>query len=324
MRAHFFHGALLGAAVAVLGASAVAQPFPAKPLRLVVAYPSGTTTDLLARLIAPKMSAHLGKPVVIENKGGASGAVGAQLVATAAPDGYTMMLGTSGIMAGNEAQMAKLSYSPAKDFAAVAAIAQNPMILVVGAGTGVGSMPELTEFLKSNPAKSNFGSTGVGGVPALAAAAFLHASGLKASHVPYNSVSQAMTALIGGDVSFMFYGSLGVVSLAKSGQLRALATTGARRSGLFPDLKTMIELGYADFVATSWFALYVPAQTPQQAVKVLAEARNAALNDPEIAAKMVQSGFDTWATTPEALAAFGARERVRYKELVKRFGAVEQ
>jgi len=315
--------ALLTGVFAAIPVPAAAQTFPAKSLRLVIPYPSGTSTDLLGRLIVPRMSAHLGKPIVIENKGGASGSVGAQLAATATPDGYTVMLGTSGIMAGNEVLMTNLSYSPARDFSAVGGIAHNPQILAVGSVTGVKSVPELVEFLKSNPAKSNFGSTGVGGTPALAAAAFLHGAGLKASHVPYNSVSQAMTSLIGGDITFMFYGSLGLVSLAKSGQLRALATGGAQKSGLFPELKTMIELGYKDFAATSWFALYVPAQTPGQTIQVLAESLNAALRDPEIASKLVQSGFDLWTISPEALTAFGAKERIRYRELVKRFGGIE-
>lgn len=290
---------------------------------MVVAYPSGTTTDLLARMIAPRMSAQLGTPIVVENKGGASGSVGAQLVANATPDGYTVMLGTSGIIAGNEALMSRLSYSPGKDFAAVGGVAHNPMLLAVGAVTGVKSVTELVEFLKNNPAKSNFGSTGVGGTPALAAATFLHAAGLKASHVPYNSAAQALTALASGEVTFMFYGSLALLPLTKSGQLRALANGGSQKSGLFPDLKSMADLGYKDFAAASWFALYVPSQTPRAAVAVLAEALNAALKDPEIAAKLVQSGFDVWATTPEALMAFGARERARYKELVKRFGGIE-
>lgn len=304
-------------------APALAQSFPTKPLRVVVPYPSGTSTDLLARLIVPRMSAQLGKPIVVENKGGASGSVGAQVVATATPDGYTVMVGTSGIMAGNEALMPKLNYNPARDFAAVGGIAQNPQILAVGAGTGVRSVAELADYLKNYPAKSNFGSTGVGGAPALAAAAFLHASGLKASHIPYNSVSQALTSLIGGDVTFMFYGSLGLNTLAKAGQLRALATGGTRRSGLFPELKTMSELGYQDFAAMSWFALYVPANTPPQAIQVLAAALNAALKDADISAKLVQGGFDPWALAPNALSAFGEKERIRYREQVKKFGGIE-
>jgi tripartite-type tricarboxylate transporter receptor subunit TctC len=322
---HCLHGVLLASAVVVVvGAAPVcAQTFPAKPLRMVVAYPSGTTTDLLARMITPKMSAQLGKPIVVENKGGASGSVGAQLVANATPDGYTVMLGTSGIMAGNDALMPKLSYSPGKDFAAVGGIAHNPMLLAVGAVTGVRSVAELVEFLKQNPAKSNFGSTGVGGTPALAAAVFLHASGLKANHVPYNSAAQVMTALVSGEVTFMFYGSLALLPLTKSGQLRVLANGGSQKSGLFPELKSMAELGYKDFAAASWFALYVPAQTPRSAIAVLAESLNAALKDPEIAARLVQSGFDVWMATPDVLNAFGAKERARYKELVKRFGGIE-
>jgi tripartite-type tricarboxylate transporter receptor subunit TctC len=218
------------AMTALAAAPASAQGFPSRPLRIIVPYASGTTTDLLARLIAPRISASIGKPIVVENKSGASGSMGAQAAAAATADGYTLLLGTSGIMAGNPALMPTLNYDPAKDFAAVGAIAQNPQILAVGAATGVRSVPELVEFLKTNPAKANYGSTGIGGAPALAGAVFLHGSGLKANHIPYNSVSQAMTSLIGGEVTFMFYGSLALLPLTKSGQLRALANGGTRRS----------------------------------------------------------------------------------------------
>lgn len=301
----------------------LAQGFPAKPLRLVVPYPTGTTTDLLGRIISPKMSSTLGRPIVVENRGGASGTVGAQLVATSVPDGYTLMLGTGAIIAANEALIPKLSYNPARDFAAVGGIAQNPQILTVGAGTGIRTMAELAEFLKKNSGKAAFGSTGIGGTPALAGAALAHLLGVKVSHVPYGSPAQALSSLLSGDITFMFYGSIGILPMVKAGQLRPLATGGTGRSGLFPDLRTMMELGYDDFSATSWFAVYVPAQTPRPVIDVLAAALTASLTDPETSGKLVQGGLDPMISTPEALTAFGAKERVRFKELVTRFGGIE-
>ena len=316
------------AALAVLAAlvmtTARAQSFPAKPLRLIVPYPAGTTTDLLARMIVPKMSVQLGKAIVVDNKGGASGTVGAGQVATATPDGYTLMLGTSAIIAANEALIPNLNYNPARDFAAVGGIAQNPMILTVGAVTGIRSVPELTEFLKKNPAKANFGSTGIGGAPALAGSHISQAMGVKTNHVPYNSASQALTSLASGEITFMFYGSLAIMPLTRSGQLRPLATAAMSKSGLFPEVKTLHELGFENFTATSWFGLYAPQHTPRSVITVLASALHAALTDTETANKLVQSGFDPMAGTPEALTAFGAKERVRFKELVTKFGGVER
>ncbi len=302
---------------------AAAQNFPAKPLRLVIPYPTGTTTDLLGRLIVPKMSATLAKPIVVENKGGASGTVGAQQVAAATPDGYTLMLGTGAIIAANEALIAHLGYNPARDFAAVGGIAQNPQILTVGGATGIRNMPELADFLKKNSGKSAFGSTGIGGTPALAGAALAHALGVKVSHVPYGSPAQALSSLLSGDITFMFYGSLGILPMVKAGQLRPIATGGTGKSGLFPELKTMMELGYDDFSATSWFALYVPGQVPRPVIDVLASALNAALTDPATSGKLVQGGLDPMISTPEALTAFGAKERIRFKELVTKFGGIE-
>lgn len=302
---------------------AVAQNFPAKPLRLVVPYPTGTTTDLLARIIVPKMSATLGKPIVVDNRGGASGTMGAQQVATSAPDGYTLMLGTGAIIAANEALIPKLGYNPTRDFAAVGGIAQNPQILTVGAGTGIRTMAELADFLKKNSGKAAFGSTGIGGTPALAGAALAHALGVKVSHVPYGSPSQALSSLLSGDITFMFYGSIGILPMVRAGQLRPLATGGTGKSGLFPELKTMMELGYDDFSATSWFAMYVPGQTPRPVIDVLASALNTALTDPETSGKLVQGGLDPMISTPEALIAFGAKERIRFKELVTKFGGIE-
>jgi len=298
---------------------AAAQNFPTKPLRLIVPYPAGTTTDLLARMFAPRMSAILGQPVVVDNKGGASGSLGAQLVAAATPDGYTLMLGTSGIMAANEVLMPKLGYNPARDFAAVGGIAQNPQILTVGATSGIRSIPDLAAFLKSNPARANYGSTGVGGQPALAGAALAHALGVEASHVPYNSVGQALAGLVNGDVNFMFYGSFAILPLVKGGQLRPLATAGLSKSGLFPELKTMRELGFKDFFAASWFGLYVPQQTPRAVLNVLAEALRSALSDPQVSDRLIQAGFDRLALAPEALESFAERERVRMSEQVSRF-----
>lgn len=316
--------AALGLGMALAFAQpAGAQGFPAKPLRMVVPYPTGTTTDLLGRIIQPKMAAVLGRPIVVENKGGASGTVGAQQVAAAVPDGYTMMLGTGAIIAANEALIPKLSYNPARDFAAIGGIAQNPQILTVGATTGVRSMAELAEYLKKNSGKAAFGSTGIGGTPALAGANLAHILGVKINHVPYGNPQQALSSLLSGDVTFMFYGSIGILPMVKSGQLRPLATGGTGRSGLFPEVKTMMELGYDDFSATSWFALYAPAQTPRPVIEVLAGALNAALTDADTAGKLVQGGLDPMITTPEQLVAFGAKERVRFKELVTKFGGIE-
>jgi len=298
---------------------AAAQTFPIKPLRLIVPYPAGTTTDLLARMFASRMSALLGQPVVVDNKGGASGSVGAQLVAAATPDGYTLMLGTSGIMAANEVLMPKLGYNPARDFAAVGGIAQNPQILTVSATSGIRGIPDLAAFLKSNPAKANYGSTGVGGQPALAGAELAHLLGVEASHVPYNSVGQALVGLANGDVSFMFYGSFAIMPMVKGGQLRPLATAGLTKSGLFPELMTMRELGYKDFFAASWFGLYVPQQTPRRIRDVLAEALRSALSDPQVSDRLTQAGFDRLALAPEALEDFAVRERGRMREQVSRF-----
>jgi len=309
----------IGSVLAV--AAARGQSFPTKPIHLVVPYAPGTSTDLTARQIAPKLASVLQGTVVVDNRGGAGGVVGAEAVAHAAPDGTTLLFAGSQTNAINPSLYAKLPYDPMKDFTPIARVGAPPMVLVVPPSLGVHSVGELVALAKANPGKLNYASSGIGTTAHLCGSLLATQAGINLVHVPYNSAAQAFSDLMNGEVSLMFYPYLPLASLIQAKKLDVLATTGAARPPYLPDAPTMREAGYPDFVITPWFAIYGPANVPKPVVDQLADAVLTTLRDPDIVQRMLATGNDPFPGGPEELAKFTQSEIERYRGVVAASGA---
>ena len=266
-------------ALAVANA-AFAQAFPNRPIRIVVTYPPGGGADLMARLVAPKMSELLGQPVVVENKPGASGQIGATEVARSAPDGYTLLLDASSYSV-NPSLYATLPYEPTKAFKPIAVLALFPNVLVVTPGFAVHDVKELIALAKAKPGTIAFASSGNGSAQHLSAELFRQKAGIEMTHVPYKGGAPAMNDVMGGQVPVFFANMASSLPQIRAGKLRALAITGAKRSPALPDLPTMAEAGVPGYEVYEWNAIFVPAATPPAVVARLADAIAKATQSPE-------------------------------------------
>jgi len=301
----------------LLPAAARAQPaWPDRPVRLIVPFAAGTTTDTLGRLFAQHIQRGLGQTVVVDNRSGAGGGVGSLAVARAAPDGLTILLGTSGTHAVNVSLVRDLGYDPVRDFAPIAAIAQTPVVLGVRPALGVASVAELVALGRTRPL--SFASAGTGTTGHLSQALFSLRAGIETTHVPYRDGGRAVTDLISGQVDAMFYHPLGFLPHIQSGALRALAVTGEQRSSVLPDVPTMAQAGLADVVIEGWWAIYAPAGTPPAIIARLNALLNGALADAEFVAALRQQGVDPIGGTAEELAQRTASEVVKWREVVQR------
>jgi tripartite-type tricarboxylate transporter receptor subunit TctC len=303
-----------------LSITSFAQDYPTRPVRLIVPYAAGAGTDLVARQIAEKLSDALGQRFTIENKVGAGGSLGTAAAARSAPDGYTLVLGTGQTHAVNVSLYKNLAYDPVADFAPVARIGSQPLVLAVHPSLEVRRVEELTALAKAKPGSLSFGSTGSGASPHLAGATFATLAGIDLVHVPYNN-QQVFPDLLSGRVSMMFYPYPPLKGYIDAGQLRPLATTGAVRSPWLPTLPTMVEAGYPTFVFAPWYALYAPARTPSPIVEKLSRAVEHLLGDPAMKARMAESGTYIEFGDPAELAAYTAREIARFAPIVAASGA---
>jgi tripartite-type tricarboxylate transporter receptor subunit TctC len=308
---------VLGALGAICAGAADAQP--TAPLKMVVPFGPGTTTDIVARHVGEAMAAALGATLVVENKAGAGGAIGSDLVAKAAGDGRTLLMGTVGTHAINPTLYRKLPYDAQKDFVPIGLAGFTPTLLVVAASSPAKSVADLAAQAKA--AGVTFASAGNGTSGHLAGELLAARVGGKMIHVPYNQGGQALTDVIGGQVQFMFYHPAAVLPHIKAGKLRALGCSGARRSSAAPDVPTLQEQGIADFDLVAWFMVYAPASTSGADVARLRDALQRALTRPDAAAKLTELGVEPRAIAPGELAAFGAQEIARWAEAVKRSGA---
>lgn len=308
--------AALAAALVMACGTAAAQA----PLKMVVPFGPGTTTDIVARQVGDAMGAVLGQAVVIENKAGAGGTVGSDLVAKAPADGRTLVMGTVGTHAINATLYRKLPYDAVKDFAPVGLVGFTPTLLVVAAGSPIRSLAELTAEA-AKPAGVSFASAGNGTSGHLAGELLAARLGGRMVHVPYNQGGQALTDVISGQAQFMFYHPAAVLPHIKAGKLRALGASGARRSAAAPDVPTLQEQGVADFDLVAWFMVYAPAATPAAELAKLRDALQRALARPEVAAKMAELGVESRPLAGAELLAFGPQEIKRWAEAVKRSGA---
>ncbi len=274
--------ALIGLAVSF---GALAQAYPAKPVRMVVPYPAGGPTDQLGRIIAEHMTHSLGQAVVVENRGGANTQIGTTEVTKAAPDGYTVLFGGITPFVFNPLMYTKLQYDP-KDLAGVIMVARSQLVLVAKPALPAKTVPELVAAMKENPGKLNFGSAGNGNVLHLAAELFLRTTGSKATHVPFSGSAPALISLLGGNIDFMFDVIITSKPHIQSGKLRAIATSGAKRSPILPDVPTVAESGYPGYESATWFAIAAPKATPAAIVQRLNAEAAKAVRDPAVIAKL--------------------------------------
>jgi tripartite-type tricarboxylate transporter receptor subunit TctC len=309
------------AATLLLAAGPAFAQYPERPIKLVVPYPAGTSTDLLARQVTPKAAEALGQPIVIDNRGGAGGIIGAEAVAKAAPDGYTLVFGTSQTQAINVSLYKTLPYEPLRDFAGVARIGNQPLVLVVPPSLGVDSAGALIALARAKPGTLNYASTGSGTSAHLAGALLQSATATDIIHVPYKSASQAISELLTGQVSMMLYPYAPLQGQIDAKGLRVLATTGAQRSPFLPDAPTMAEAGFPAVVISAWYAVFAPKATPQAIVAKLHAAFDRALADPAVRVAMIATGTDPNPSTPVELDAFMRTEIDRYRPLIATSGA---
>lgn len=311
-----FVAALLGLAAV----AASAQTYPAKPIRYIVAFPPGGTTDLVGRIVAQKLQEAWGQPVVVENRPGAAGTIGADLVAKAAPDGYTLLGGSVSSHAVNPNLM-KLPYDALRDFAAVALTVTQPNVLVVHPSIKAANVAELLALLRAKPGELGFGTTGNGTSQHLAGELLMLSTKTRMVHVPYKGSGPAMNDLMAGVIPIAFENIAPALPLVKAGKIRALAVTTARRSGAAPEVPTMIEAGVANFDISSWQAVFAPAGTPREIVQKLSAEIVRGLAAPDVRERLLALGADPVAMPADEFAAYWRRELAKWADLVKASGA---
>jgi len=303
------------------GLPAHAQTYPSKTVRLVVPFPPGGSLDIAGRLIAQRLTEMWGQPVVVENKPGAGGNIGADFVAKSPADGYTILLGALSTHAVNPSLYKSMPYDAAKDFAPITLIAVTPNVLVVNASSPVNSAKEFVAYAKANPGKLAFGSGSNGSAGHLAGELFKVETGTDAVHVPFKGGAPATQALLAGDTQFMFDNLANAMAQVKAGKLKALAVTTAQRSPLVPDLPTMAEAGLPGFDISTWYGLFAPAGTPAAIVAKWNADVTRILNSPDIRTKLVADGAEPSPNTPEQFAQMISRELTKYARIVKVSGA---
>ena len=311
--------ALLPAAVAAtLARPALAQGWsPDRPIRFVVPFVAGGSTDVAARVIAERMGEILGRPVVVENRGGSGGNIGGELVARAAPDGHTLLMGVTGLLTTNPHIYRSMPFDPARDLAPVSMAYTSDMVIVVPGGLPVRTLREFVAHAKARPGELSFGSSGHGASTHTAAELFRLAAGLDMVHVPYRGSGAAMNDLIAGTIQMMLIQIAGAVGQIRDGQVRALAATGPRRHPLLPEVPSVGEAGWPDATATSWGCVMAPGGTPAPVIARLNEAVVEALATPAVQRRLSGAGVDGESSTPGALAAFIAAEREKWGRVVR-------
>ena len=308
---------ILALALGLSAGAAAAQPYPARPVKMIVPFPPGGPVDVAARLIAQDLPRRLGQSVIVENRAGAAGSLGAKMAASADPDGYTLLCGNISTLVVLPAVTNNRDYDPSRVFAPVAKLAQNYEVLVVNPAFSVRSVPELVAHAKANPGKLNYGSAGVGNATHLAAELFKLKTGVDMVHIPYKGAAEAITGVLSRQVD-MFFGDIGgIFPQLQEGTLRALAISSATRSALVPDLPTMIESGVPDYVVLTYTGVVAPAGTPASIIEKLNSAINASLISPEVAAAFAKLGAELRPASPADFAAFLVAETRRWSDLVK-------
>jgi tripartite-type tricarboxylate transporter receptor subunit TctC len=300
---------------------ALAQAWPARPIKIIVPYPAGGTSDILARALGPGLQAALGQPIVVENKPGATGNVGADFVAKSPPDGYTLLLADIGSLAISPSVFTTLPFEPVKDFAPVIMVAYSPHLLVVHPSVTAKDARELVAQAKARPDSFNFAVSGIGGANHLAGIDFAQRAGLKWTYVPYKGGSQALTDMVGGQSNVMFNGMLATYPFVKDGKLKVLAISSAKRFAAAPEIPTVAESGMPGFETGSWQGIVAPAGTAPEIVNRLHATITSILGSAEMKERLDKAGAEVRPMSPAQFGAFIRSERDRWAKVVKESGA---
>jgi tripartite-type tricarboxylate transporter receptor subunit TctC len=311
---------LLAAAACALASAAQGQAFPAKPIRIVIPFVAGGSSDITGRAIGSKFQEYLGQPAVVENRPGANGSIAAEFVAKADADGYTILVGSIGVFSINAALFKDLRYHPVRDFAPITLAVTTPNVLVTRPDLAANSMKELVEFAKQNPGRLSYCSSGAGSSDHLTGETFKQGARIFAVHVPYRGGAACQNDLMGSQVDISFQNLGAVTGYIKGGRMKAFAVTAKTRHPQLPNVPTTAEAGYPDLVVTSWQAVAAPAKTPRDVVAKLHDATVRALRSPDIRERMTQIGFEVVAGTPEEFGAFMKAEVERWTKVVNTAG----
>jgi tripartite-type tricarboxylate transporter receptor subunit TctC len=308
-----------GIFLALAVTAACAQSYPTRPVRVLVGFPPGGGTDIMARVLAPKLAEYLGQQYVVENRPGATTNIASAMVATSAPDGYTLLFTTSAL-AINKSLYKNLTYDAERDLAPISVFAESPNLLVAHSSAGA-SVKELLAQARAKPGAMNYSSAGSGTSQHLAGELFKSRTGAQIVHIPYKGTAASLTAVIAGEVQFSFANVPAILGHVKSGRIHALAVLSPRRSELMPDVPTMKEAGVEGVEVPVWYAILAPAATPREIVKVLADATARAARAPDLKQRLVEQGTEPVGNSPEEFAKMLKEEIVRWAEVVRISGA---
>jgi tripartite-type tricarboxylate transporter receptor subunit TctC len=309
---------LVACCAATFSFGAQAQAWPTKPIRIVIPFVAGGSSDIVGRAIGAKFQELLGQAAVVENRPGANGAIAAEFVAKSDPDGYTILIGSIGVFSINAALFKDLRYNPVRDFAPITLAVTTPNVLITKPELKASSLKELVAFAKQNPGKLSYCSSGTGSSDHLTAELLKQMSGTDSVHVPYKGGAACQTDIMGNQVDFSFQNLGAVTNYIKGGRMKALAVTAGKRHPQLPDVPSAGEAGFPDLVVTSWQAAAAPAKTPREIVAKLNEATVKALRSPDVSERMKQIGFDVVAGTPEEFGRFMQQEVDRWTKVVQR------
>jgi tripartite-type tricarboxylate transporter receptor subunit TctC len=318
-RVAFTAAALCGLA---LHNPSMAGSYPDRPVRMIVAFGPGTSTDITARLVAEKLATALGQPVIVENRAGAGGSIGTDYVAKAAPDGYTITMGTVGTLAINKTLYKRLPYDPATSFAPIAVVGYTPTLLVTRSNAPWSTVKELIDYAKAHPGTVTYASAGPGTSGHLAGALMSEMSKTQMLHVPYKEGAQAVTAVMSGEADVLFYHPTAVMPQVKGGRLKALAASAARRSSAAPDVPTMEESGFPGFDLTAWFMLAAPAAVPPDILATLTRATAKVMQDPAVQRKLADLGLERSTQDAASLTPFIKQETDKWARIIVQANAV--
>jgi tripartite-type tricarboxylate transporter receptor subunit TctC len=306
----------MGATLGLWTAFAFAADYPDRPIRLVVAFASGSNLDLTARQIAGKFSEHLAQPVIVDNRGGAGGTIGTSVAARARPDGYTILMGNAPTIAVAPHLYRNLPYDPIKDFSAIGRTSSATFVLAISSTLPVTSVADLVAYAKSHPGRLNYASVGNGTTAHMSGALFNNKAGTDIRHVPYNDVSRAFIDIANGTVALIFYPYQPLMPMMQAGKIRPLATTGLKREPYLPEVPTVIEGGIPDFVAINWHGFYAPAGTSKPVIDVLYGALAKSVRDPKVVSNLAAAGINVDLAPPGEFASFTKAEVERYRYIV--------
>jgi tripartite-type tricarboxylate transporter receptor subunit TctC len=314
------HRMLCLAACLLPAAQASSQAFPSKPIRIIVPFSAGGPTDITARLVGPRMTELLGQPIVIDNRAGATGIIGAELVAKSPADGYTLLFGTASVVAINMVTYSKLPYDTLRDFLPLSPIMTTSTILVVHPSVPAKSLKELVALAKARPGEITLGSAGTGGTLHLPIEMLMKSANVKLTHVPYKGAAPAVIDVVGGQLTGMFVDLPVISPYVKSGRVRALAMASPKRSPYFPDVPTTKEAGYNDVELQNYYALFLPIKTPRDVVAKLHDAVVKTVNTPAVRDKLIETGADPLTMTPEEFTRFVRADIAMWDKVVKAAG----